>query len=123
DSGAALFNMQQNARIVSNAEQYYRAMLEGDATSWNVRDRHMVETLDALLRHKGETAKAIVWAHNTHIGDYHATDMVRSGYINLGGLARERYGIENVALVGFGTNEGQVMASHAWGGKEEVMQL
>jgi erythromycin esterase-like protein len=102
-SNAELFDARQNATIIQNAERYYRATMFGGAESWNVRDRHMMDTLDALLRRHGEGAKAIVWAHNTHIGDYHATDMVDEGYVNLGGLARERYGIENVHLVGLGT--------------------
>lgn len=118
-----LFNARQNATIIKNAEQYYRAMLQGDAYSWNVRDQHMMETLDQLLRRHGEGAKAIVWAHNTHIGDYHATDMLEDGYINIGGLARERYGIENVYLVGFGTFQGEVLAGKAWSAKPQVMTL
>lgn len=118
-----LFDMQQNAKIIHNAERYYRAMVTGGVETWNIRDEHMTDTLDALLHHYGEGAKGIVWAHNTHIGDYHATDMVESGYINLGGLARERYGIENVALVGFGTYQGEVLAGRAWESKPEVMNL
>lgn len=118
-----LFSAQQNARIVANAEAYYRSMLGGDASSWNVRDVHMMETLDHLLEKAGESAKCIVWAHNSHIGDYRATDMHSGGYINLGGLARQSYGDENVSLVGFGTYQGQVLASHAWGRQEQVMDL
>jgi putative phosphoribosyl transferase len=121
--GDELFSSQQNARIVANAETYYRAMLSGDASSWNVRDGHMMETLDRLLERAGEGAKAIVWAHNTHIGDYRATDMKEAGYINLGGLARQSYGEENVALVGFGTYQGEVLAGSGWGRPEEIMPL
>jgi erythromycin esterase-like protein/predicted phosphoribosyltransferase/alpha-beta hydrolase superfamily lysophospholipase len=117
-----LFDAQQNARIVRDAEKYYRAMLEGDQSSWNVRDEHMMETLDVLLRRPGG-GKAIVWAHNTHIGDYRHTDMASEGYVNLGGLARERYGAEHVALVGFGTYQGEVTAGHAWASREETMTL
>jgi erythromycin esterase-like protein/predicted phosphoribosyltransferase/predicted alpha/beta-hydrolase family hydrolase len=121
--GDELFSTQQNARIVANAESYYRSMLLGDADSWNVRDGHMMETLDQLLERAGEGAKAIVWAHNTHIGDYRATDMRASGHVNLGGLARQNYGEENVALVGFGTYQGEVLAGSAWGRPEQVMPL
>lgn len=117
------FSSQQNAHIVVNAEAYYRAMGKADASSWNVRDGHMIETLDRLLERNGESAKAIVWAHNTHIGDYRATDMNAAGYVNIGGLARRIYGDHNVALVGFGTYQGEVLAGHAWGAKEQVMGL
>src|SRR3989338_6716283 len=121
--GDELFNAQQNARIVANAETYYRAMLAGDASSWNIRDSHMMDTLDKLLEKSGEDSKCIVWAHNTHIGDYRATDMHANGYINLGGLARQSYGDENVALIGFGTYQGHVLAGSAWGRSEEIMPL
>lgn len=121
--GDDLFSSQQNARIVANAEAYYRAMLGADARSWNVRDGHMMDTLDRLLERSGEGGKAIVWAHNTHIGDYRATDMKAAGYVNIGGLARQSYGDDNVALVGFGTYEGEVLAGFAWGATEQVMPL
>lgn len=123
DDDDGLFSAQQNARIAANAEAYYRAMIGPDDNSWNVRDIHMMETLDRLLERHGEGAKAIVWAHNTHIGDYRATDMKDAGYVNIGGLARQSYGKENVALVGFGTYEGKVLASRAWGGVEEIMSI
>lgn len=122
-SKESLFNTKQNARIIANAENYYRAMLTGGANSWNVRDLHMQETLEQLLQFHGPDAKAIVWAHNTHIGDYHATNMGENGYVTLGGLARERFGIENVFLLGFGTYQGEVTASGAWGGEEKQMNL
>lgn len=118
-----LFDAQQNARVVRNAENYYRAMMRSDANSWNIRDRHMMDTLDQLLEAHGSEAKAIVWAHNTHIGDYSATDMADDGSINIGGLARERHGDENVALVGFGTHRGTVIAGHAWDAPYEVMNV
>jgi erythromycin esterase-like protein/predicted phosphoribosyltransferase len=120
------FSAEQNARIVVNAENYYRALLGSDEHSWNVRDGHMLDTLDLLLgqcRRKGKPEKGIVWAHNTHVGDYRATDMVRSGYTNLGGLARQSMGADRVALVGFGTYSGRVVASNAWGGKEQVLTI
>jgi erythromycin esterase-like protein len=82
----------QNAEVVAGAEHYYRAMVHGGPKSWNVRDRHMDETLDRLLRHHGDGAKAVVWAHNTHVGDARATDQSRHGEVTLGELARDRYG-------------------------------
>lgn len=121
--GEALFDAVQNARIVANAEDYYRTMVHGNEDSWNVRDRHMLETLEMLLSHYGEGAKAVVWAHNTHIGDYLATDMPRYGQVNLGGLAREAFGHHDVTLVGFGTYEGEVIASPAWDGPVTVLDL
>jgi len=118
-----LFHARQNALIIRNAENYYRSMMRADVNSWNIRDRHMTDTLDMLLEHHGSKSKAIIWAHNTHIGDYRATDMVDEGSVNLGGLARERYGAENVALLGFGTYRGSVIAAHAWDGQHQVMRV
>lgn len=106
----------QSAQIVKNAEDYYRAMAFGDQDSWNVRDEHMMSTLQMLLKHYGPDSKTIVWAHNTHIGDYRATDMVNQGQVNIGGLAREIFGENNVGLVGFGTYSGSVIASTKWDG-------
>jgi erythromycin esterase len=117
------FDLIQNARIIKNAERYYRAMITFDEDSWNVRDHHMLETLDNLLEHYGRGSKAIIWAHNTHIGDYRATSMVNHGQINIGGLAREKYGPEKVALIGFTTFTGQVIASHSWDGPIQVMNI
>lgn len=122
-NGDALFSAQQNAHIIASAETYYRSMFAADENGWNIRDGHMMETLDRLLANAGEGAKAIVWAHNTHIGDYRATDMLKNGYVNIGGLARQSYGEENVALIGFGSYQGQVLAGHAWDGPEEIMNL
>jgi erythromycin esterase-like protein len=121
--GNDLFDIQQNARVVANAEDYYRTMILGDEDSWNVRDRHMLETLDILLRKHGPGSKAIVWAHNTHIGDHRATDMQAMGQVNIGGLARMKWGAENTALVGFGTYKGEVIAGPAWGGPAERMRV
>lgn len=114
----------QNARVVINAEKYYRAMVfsQGD-DSWNVRDRHMMDTLEMLLEHYGPDAKAIVWAHNTHIGDYRGTDMVLHHQVNIGGLSRERLGEDKVALVGFSTHRGSVIASNAWDGPIQVFTV
>lgn len=121
--GDELFDARQNALVLQSAERYYRTMGRGDEVSWNIRDEHMMDTLDRLLRHHGEGARAVVWAHNTHIGDYKATDMVEQGYVNLGGLARERYGAENVYLLGFGTYQGTVLAGSAWDARPEVMTM
>ncbi|MCE7000262.1 erythromycin esterase family protein [Saccharothrix sp. S26] len=112
--GAGRFGAWQNAEVVAGAERYYRAMLGGQS-SWNVRDRHMDEILDRLLDHHGPDSKAVVWAHNTHVGDARATDMAASGLVNLGQLARERFGDPRVVLVGFGTHRGTVIAAEAWG--------
>jgi erythromycin esterase len=112
---AGEFAVWQNAEVVAGAEHYYRAMVHGGPRSWNVRDRHMDETLDRLLRHYGPAAKAVVWAHNTHVGDARATDQSRHGENTLGELARDRYGAGEVVLVGFGTHRGSVIAGEAWG--------
>jgi erythromycin esterase len=121
--GAARFGAWQNAEVVAGAERYYRAMVRGGRESWNVRDRHMDATLNRLLEHYGPASKAVVWAHNTHVGDARATDMARLGEINIGQLARERYGPEQVLLVGFGTHRGSVVAGAAWGAPSEVMPV
>lgn len=118
-----LLDIEQNARVIRNAESYYRSMVRANDHSWNVRDQHMMETLETLLRHHGPGSRGIVWAHNTHIGDYRATDMAREGLINVGGLARERLGEDQVALVGFGTHDGTVIASRAWDGPIESLEV
>lgn len=116
------FVAEQNARLVRNAEAYYRTMFRGRVSSWNLRDRHMADTLDALLEHRsavrGGPAKAVVWEHNSHIGDARATDMGSAGEWNVGQLARERYGPDAV-LVGFTTHHGTVTAASDWGGEAE----
>ncbi len=103
---------EQNARLVQNAERYYRAMFSGRAESWNVRDRHMAETL-ARIRENRPGAKIVVWAHNSHLGDARATDMSSRGEVNLGQLARERFG-EEAFLLGFTTHSGEVTAASDW---------
>lgn len=123
DHAEELFDVEQNARIAKNAEDYYRTMILGDDDSWNVRDRHMIETLEILLKRFGPESKGIVWAHNTHIGDYRATNMVADGQINIGGLAREKWGADRVALLGFATYQGEVVASTAWDGPTKVMNV
>lgn len=117
------FNTEQNALIAVNAEKYYRSMLGFDNESWNIRDGHMMETLQRLIRFHGDGAKAIVWEHNTHIGDARATPMKHSDTINIGQLAREAWGFENVYLVGFGSYKGTVIAGEAWGAPMQVMHV
>ncbi len=121
--GDALFDASQNAHIVANAEEYYRAMYYGGAASWNLRDRHMFETLKRLLTREGPEAKAVVWAHNSHIGDARATEMGwRRDEWNIGQLVRENFGDE-AALIGFGSSEGEVAAASDWGGKMEIKNI
>lgn len=110
----AAFDAEQNALVARGAERYYRAMVAGGPDSWNIRDRHMVDTLDRLLAAHGPDAKAVVWEHNTHIGDGRFTDMHAAGMVNVGQLARERYGEDDVVLVGFGGYAGSVIAASAW---------
>src|SRR5260370_11296447 len=105
----AFFIAEQNARLVKNAERYYRAMFESRVGSWNLRDQHMFETLEALARYLASPAKIVVWAHNSHTGDARATQMGASGELNIGQLARERYG-NGATLVGFTTYTGTVPA-------------
>ena len=119
----AAFNAEQNALIAVNAEEYYTAMIQFDGKSWNVRDRHMMETLKRLMDFHGAEAKGIVWAHNTHIGDARATDMEDEGLINIGELAREEYGLDNVYLCGFAGYEGEVIAGSEWGAPMENMNV
>jgi erythromycin esterase-like protein len=115
------FGAWQNAEVVAGAEKYYRAMVRGGRESWNVRDRHMDGTLARLLDRYGPESKAVVWAHNTHVGDARATDMGARGEVNIGQLARERYGTGDVVLVGFGSHRGTVAAGDAWGAPMEEM--
>lgn len=119
DDGEAYFDAAQNARIIRAAERYYRVMYQGSAASWNLRDRHMFDTLQALLAHQGPQAKAVVWAHNSHIGNAAATAMGWSGEFNIGQLCRNAYG-EDAVLIGFGTDTGTVAAASDWGGEMEI---
>jgi erythromycin esterase-like protein len=115
DDPEAYFNAEQNALVLKNGEHYYRMMVRGGSSSWNVRDYHMAETLDRLMKFHGPDAKGIVWEHNTHIGDARATDMARAGMVNVGQLIRERHSNLGVALVGFGSFRGGVIAGREWG--------
>lgn len=123
DGRDAFFVAEQNALVVKNAEAYYRSMMLGGGTSWNIRDRHMAETLERLLAFTAPGARAVVWEHNTHIGDARFTDMAEDGEVNVGQLARERYGEEHVALVGFSTWSGTVIAGREWGEPWETMRV
>ena len=121
-----LFFAEQNARLVKNAEEYYRTMFRGRDESWNVRDRHMAETLVALLEHFGRTggpARAVVWAHNSHLGDARATSMGDQGEWNLGQLVRERFSARETVSVGFTTHAGTVTAADDWGEPAKLMRV
>ncbi|GEO09107.1 erythromycin esterase family protein [Segetibacter aerophilus] len=111
-----IFSTEQNAVIAVNAEKYYRAMIKSNEDSWNIRDSHMQETLERLLDFHGKDSKAIVWAHNTHVGDSSATDMADEGTYNIGELARKAFPGETF-LVGFGSYNGSVIAGDSWGAK------
>jgi protein-L-isoaspartate(D-aspartate) O-methyltransferase len=116
--GDRFFDAAQNARVVANAERYYRAMYYGSATSWNLRDGHMFDTLEALLAFYGPTSKGIVWEHNSHVGNAAATEMSVRGEHNIGQLCRTKFG-EGAYIVGFGTDHGTVAAAENW---DEPMQ-
>ncbi|MEZ2746004.1 erythromycin esterase family protein [Halopseudomonas bauzanensis] len=120
------FCAEQNARLVRNAEEYYRAMFRGRPNSWNVRDSHMFETLEALRSHLshqlGAPAGVVVWAHNSHVGNAAATEMGARGELNIGQLAREKYG-DDALLIGFSTATGEVTAASDWDGPAERKQV
>jgi erythromycin esterase-like protein len=119
------FVAEQNASVVADAEEYYRTMLGGPAASWNLRDRHMADTLDHLMAHldrHGATSRVVVWEHNSHIGDARFTEMASRGEINLGQLMRERHG-RDVVLVGFTTSSGTVTAAPEWGAPAQRKQV
>lgn len=110
----AVLNVERNAMIAVNAEKYYRAMIKGGPFSWNIRDHHMVDTLNKLIDFHGLHAKAIVWEHNTHIGDARATDMRLDGMVNVGQLVNEMHYHDGVFAVGFGSYRGSVIAGRQW---------
>lgn len=118
-----LFYAQQNARVARNAEAYYRTMFLGHNESWNLRDTHMADTLDALREHLQNSnkreAKVVVWAHNSHLGDASATEMGEHGQHNLGQLMRQRHGRDKTFLLGFTTHDGTVTAASEWDGPAE----
>jgi len=120
--GEKFFNAEQNAKLVGNAERYYRTMYYAENNSWNQRDQHMFETLQDVLKFRGPQSKAVVWEHNSHIGDARATQMGARGELNIGQLAREKYG-DKVYNIGFGTDHGTVAAASEWGGPMEIKQV
>ncbi|MBV8681968.1 MAG: erythromycin esterase family protein [Caulobacteraceae bacterium] len=121
--GELLFDATENARLVADAERYYRAMYFGSRESWNLRDRHMFETLQRILQARGPASRAVVWAHNSHIGDARFTDMgAERGELNLGQLCREAYG-DQAALIGFAGDSGTVFAADEWDEPGRVMNL
>ncbi|MFL5430935.1 MAG: erythromycin esterase family protein, partial [Myxococcales bacterium] len=122
DLDPELFSAEQNARLARNAEVYYRAMFGSRISTWNLRDRHMAETLEGLLDFLGPGSRAIVWAHNSHLGDARATEMGEEGELNVGQLVRERFGSASL-LVGFTTYDGTVTAAHEWDGPAERMRI
>ncbi len=123
EDGEGMFGAAMNARLIASAERYYRIMYYGGAESWNLRDSHMAETLEHLLERGGPDAKALVWAHNSHIGDARATEMGRvRGEHNIGQLVRERWGGE-AALIGFGTHTGTVTAATDWDADHETKRV
>ena len=119
------FFAEQNARVVRNAEQYYRRMFAGQVESWNLRDKHMTDTLDMIEEHistRQKQPKIVVWAHNSHLGDARATQMSKEGEWNVGQLVRERKG-ENAYLIGFTTYEGAVVATREWEGQTMIQKV
>ncbi len=117
------FSAKQNAIVVRNAELYYRTASGGGSEGWNNRVLHMKDAINRLLDFYGEDSRGIVWAHNTHIGDARATTMAARGELNIGQLARERYGMEDVYIVGFGTHRGYARAGRRWGFPGEEMSV
>ena len=125
DAADEYFMAEQNARLVQNAERYYRAMFRGRVSSWNLRDMHMAETIDALLAHlgrDGHESRLVVWAHNSHLGDARATEMGARGELNVGQLLRERYD-DAVLAVGFSTHTGEVTAANDWDAPAETKRV
>ena len=123
EDGASFLDAAQNARLIASAERYYKVMYYGGAESWNLRDTHMFETLCHLLEVRGPGSKAVVWAHNSHIGDARHTEMgATRGELNIGQLCRERFG-HDAALIGLGTHAGTVAAATDWDGDMEVKRV
>jgi erythromycin esterase-like protein len=123
DGALTWFRRLRAERLVANAEAYYRVMYHGAAESWNLRDTHMFETLELLRQAKGPASKAIIWAHNSHIGDARFTEMGSArDELNIGQLVREHYGDET-KLIGFGTHGGTVAAATDWDGPMETKRI
>eukprot|EP01037_Dinobryon_pediforme_P014061 gene14061-14179_t len=121
--GEDLFCTEQNAKVVVRAEEYYRTMFSNRVSSWNLRDSHMMETLNSIATHisnqRGRDAKIIVWAHNSHVGNARATEMSEKGEFNIGQLMRDQYGDRDTRLIGFSTYSGTVTAASKWDGEAE----
>ena len=120
--GERFLDAVQNARLVANAERYYRIMYYGSRASWNLRDEHMFNTLNSLLAYHGDHSKGIVWAHNSHVGNAEATEMSARGEHNIGQLCRKEFG-QNCYAIGFGTDHGTVAAASEWGGPMEIKDV
>lgn len=120
--GERFLDVMQNARVVANAERYYRVMYYGSRASWNLRDTYMFETLQTLIEHHQPDNKAIIWAHNSHVGDAVATEMSARGEINIGHLCRRNFG-DSVYSIGFGTDNGKVAAASDWDGPMEIKSI
>lgn len=120
--GEDLFDAQLNAQLVADAEQYYRIMYRGSDESWNHRDTHMFDTLRRLLDRYGKESKAVVWEHNSHLGNAAATQFGKHGQINVGQLCREAFGTD-VYAIGQGTDHGTVAAASDWEGAMEIKQV
>jgi erythromycin esterase-like protein len=120
--GERFFDAAQNARVVANAERYYRAMFYGSAASWNLRDTHMFDTLQALLGFYGPDSRGVVWEHNSHVGNARATEMSARGELNLGELCRTTFGHRAYAI-GFGTDHGTVAAASNWDAPMQLMAV
>ena len=118
-----VMSTEQNAYIAKNAERYYRTMIKRGPDSWNIRDHHMVATLERLMKYHGREAKSVIWEHNTHIGDARATDMASEGMINVGQLMREQYSKEGVVSIGFGSFKGSVIAGRNWGDEMRKIRI
>jgi erythromycin esterase len=119
----AVMSVEQNAQVVVNAERYYRAMIRPGSESWNIRDNHMVDTLNRLMKFHGANAKGIIWEHNTHIGDARATDMASHNTVNVGQLVREQHEQNEVFSIGFGSYRGTVVAGREWADVMSVMNV
>ena len=117
------FVMQQNALVALNGERYYRAAVSSNTESWNIRDRHMAQTIKRLLEFHGPESKMIIWEHNTHVGDARYTDMAAEGTVNVGQLVREEFGRENVFIIGTGSYKGSVIAASSWGAPLQKMSV
>lgn len=116
------FVAEQNAAVAAGAERYYQALVQGGMISWNVRDVHMTDTLDRLVEHYGP-GRAVVWEHNTHVGDARATSMAATGQVNVGQLVRERHGRDSTLIVGFAGHRGTVIAADRWDAPTRVLPL